>query len=149
MWTVRVRGDEPWPIVLNVVFLDLLDVVVTLREVHAFRILPGKVSDQAERGEYYYHGPEAGVGEEALDDADVFVGDVYHGGDGGVDGHEDEPEEEGAGDGDEGVFGPDVGDEGGFEQDGGEIGGVGGGAPYPMASVATVPLWPVIENEGL
>jgi hypothetical protein len=31
------RGNEPWPIVLDIVFLDFLDMMVGLWEVHPFR----------------------------------------------------------------------------------------------------------------
>ena len=37
MITMKVSRSAPRPVVLNIVFLDLLDVVVGLRAVHAFR----------------------------------------------------------------------------------------------------------------
>lgn len=37
MITKRVSGNAPRPVVLNIVLLDLLDVVVGLGAVHAFR----------------------------------------------------------------------------------------------------------------
>jgi hypothetical protein len=44
----RVQRQEniPWPIILDVVLLNLLDMMVALREVHPLRVLPCKVSDK-------------------------------------------------------------------------------------------------------
>ena len=123
--------------------------VVALREVHALGILPSKVSDQTERRQHDDHCPEPWIGEQTLNDANVFVRDVDHWCHCRIDGHKDEPQKEGSWDGKNGVLGPDVGDETGLQEDGGQIGGVGSGAPCPVTSISTIPLRPVIQDEGL
>ena len=58
------------------------------------------------------------------DHAVVFGGEVEFGRDGRVDGDEGHPDDHAAGDGENGVFGPNVGDQRGFAQNGGEDSGI-------------------------
>ena len=39
----------PRPVVLNVILLDLLHMVIALREIHAFGILPREISNETEK----------------------------------------------------------------------------------------------------
>lgn len=73
-------------VVLDIVFLDFLDVVVRLRAIHALRVFPGEIAEEAEGGEEDDHEVEDWGGEELGDDALVFGGHPDFGGDGAVDG---------------------------------------------------------------
>ena len=120
-------------VVLDVVLLDLLDVVVGLRAVHALGVLPRHVARQADDG---YHGRGQVDGDRAEDvrhDAVVLLGEVQERRDGAVEGHEDQPHDEAAGDGDEGPLGPHVGDERGLAQHRQQDRGVQPRAPDPVA----------------
>ena len=97
-------------IILDVVFLNLLHVVVGLRAVHALVVFPREITEEAEAGQDDGHEVEDGGGEEAGDYACVFGGEAEFGRHGCIGGDEDEPDDHRAGDGEEGVFGPDVGD---------------------------------------
>lgn len=88
--------------------------VVRLRAVHALAVFPRDVAEEAEHGEDERHEPEDGGGEQARDDAVVFGGETEFGRHGGVDGDEGHPDDHAAGDGEDGVFGPDVGYQRGF-----------------------------------
>lgn len=87
----RSQGDVPWSVVLNVILLNLLHMMITLREVHSLGILPCKISDQAERWQHHHHCPEPWIGEQALNDSDILIRDVGHGRHCRIDRHEDEP----------------------------------------------------------
>ena len=97
-WRANIKIGEniPWPVILYVILLNLLNVVVALRKVHSLRVLPRKVSDETEWWQYQYHCPEAWVRKEALDYTNIFVGYVDLGGYDSVDGHQDEPKQHGA-----------------------------------------------------
>ena len=122
--------------------------VVRLRAVHALVVFPGEVAEQAQGRQDDGHEVEERGGEEARHRAGVFGGEAEFGGGGGVGGDEDEPDDHGAGDGEEGVFGPDVGDESGFAEHGREDGGVERGAPDPVAGDLAVGLRGVVEPDG-
>lgn len=122
--------------------------VVCLRAVHALCVLPGEVADQAEGRDGDNGEPEVWAGQEAGQDALVLGAEVELGGDGGVGGHEDEPEEEAAGHGDDVVFGPGGRDEGGFAEDGDEGDCIDGRAPDPVAGGAAVGLGEVRPEDG-
>lgn len=55
------KRNVPWSVILNIVFLDLLDVVIGLRVIHSFRAVRRKVSSwssvQAKKDveTYYFH----------------------------------------------------------------------------------------------
>ena len=128
------------PVVLDVVLLDLLHVVVGLRPVHALGVLPGEVAQQAEARQHQRHQVEDGRGEEAGDDAGVFGRESQFGRHGRVGCDEGQPDDHRPGDGEEGVFGPDVGDERRFAQHGGQHGRVECGAPDPVPGYLAVGL---------
>lgn len=127
-------------VVLDVVFLDLLHVVVGLRAVHALAVFPRDVAQEAEDGDDEGHEPEDGRGEEVGDDAGVFGGEAEFGRDGGVDGDEGHPDHHAAGDGEDGVLGPDVGHQRGLAQDRGKHGRIQRCAPHPVPGDFAVAL---------
>ena len=137
-------------VVLDVVLLDLLHVVIRLRQVHALGILPGEVAQETDGGQEDVHGVEDWGCEEAAEDADVLGGEVgedfRH--DRGVEGHEAQPDKEATGDGDDGVLGPDVGDECCLAEDDRKHGSVESQCPDPVASNFAVRLWQVVEEDG-
>lgn len=67
---------HPWPVVLNVVFLDLLDVVIGLRTIHALSVLPCEITHQAKERDHNSHEIEGQGGEEMRDKACVFGRDI-------------------------------------------------------------------------
>lgn len=100
------RDDIPRPVILYVVFLDLLDMVVCLWAVHSLGILPRKVTQKAEACQAGRLEPEDRVGKEPRDDSVVLSRDVEHGGNGSVGGDEDVPDGHASGDCYDVVFGP-------------------------------------------
>ncbi len=114
--------------------------VVRLRAVHALCVLPGEVAQEAEERDEQGHGVEDGGGEEARDDGVVFGREAKFGRHGGVDGDEAEPDDHAAGDGEEGVFGPDVGDQRGFAEHRAQHRRVQCCAPDPVAGDSAVAL---------
>jgi hypothetical protein len=105
---------HPRPIILNIIFLNLLHVMIGLRFVHALGIFPGNIARETEDGDDHGHEPEAGVGKGARDDASVLGGEVEEGRDGAVKGDEAKPDDHAARDGKEGPFCPNVSHESGF-----------------------------------
>ncbi len=114
--------------------------VVRLRAVHALCVLPGEVAQEAEERDEQGHGVEDGGGEEARDDGVVFGREAKFGRHCGVDGDEAEPDDHAAGDGEEGVFGPDVGDQRGFAEHRAQHRRVQFCAPDPVAGDSAVAL---------
>lgn len=121
------------PVVLDVVLLDLLHVVVRLRPVHALGVLPREVAQEAERRQEHHHQVEDRRREQLRDHALVLGRQADLGRDEAVDGQEDEPDDHAAGDGDEGVLGPDVGHERGLAEHRRQHGRVHHRAPDPVA----------------
>ena len=136
---------HPGPVVLDVVFLDLLDVVIGLRSVHALGVFPGKVTQQAEGREHHGHQVEDRRGEEARDDPGVLGRESKLRGHGGVSRYETQPEDHAAWDGDKGVLRPDVRDESSFPQNCCKHGSVQGRTPDPVTGYFSVALWQVPE----
>ena len=114
--------------------------MIGLRAVHALAVFPRDVAEETEDGEDEGHEPEDGGGEEVRDDAVVFGGEPEFGRDGRVDGDEGHPDHHAAGDGKDGIFGPDVSHQRGFAQNGGKYGGIQGCAPNPVACDFAVAL---------
>ena len=106
-----------WPIILDVVLLDLLHVVIGLRAVHTFVVLPGEVPKESEEREEDGHDIEDRGSKHTRDDGVVFSRKADLRCHGTVDGDEGEPDDHRAGDGEEGVFGPDIRDQGRFAED--------------------------------
>lgn len=136
-------------VVLHIVFLDLLDVVVMLRVVHALGVLPGEITHETDAGEDDGHQVEDGGFEEDGDGAVVFVGESDGGGGVTVGREEDQPKEHGAGNGDEGVFGPEVGDESGLSENSGQDRCVQCLAPDPVAGSFAVGHGEIPEENQL
>ena len=140
---------HPRPIVLNVIFLYLLNVVVCLREIHALGVLPGDVAEQAGGRKDEGEGVEDGRGEHDGDNAGEFdreaAADLR--GDGGVDRDKNQPDDQGAGDGEDGPFRPYVRDQCRFEEHDAENGCVEAGAPEPVTADLAVAQDEVVVKE--
>ena len=128
----------PWSIVLDVVLLNLLHMMVRLWVIHALGVFPRKVAYQTNRRQGDDRKPEPRAGHDDRQCVDIFRAEVQLGRDESVDGQEDEPDRNTAGDGDDGVFGPDVGDQGCLCEDCHETCCVHGGTPNPVASKFTI-----------
>ena len=105
-----------WAIILDVVLLDFLHVVICLRAVHTLVVLPGEVAEESEEREEDGHDVEDRGSKHAGDDSVVFRRKADFRRHGTVDGDEGEPDDHRAGDGEEGVFGPDIRDQGCFAE---------------------------------
>lgn len=109
--------------------------------------LPRKVSEQTEDGQRRHLDPEDGTGEQPGDNAKVLDTDVQLGRHLTVDGHKNDPNSHGTGDGDDVVFGPVVGYQRSFAQDGKQDGAVHGRTPDPLSAGESVALGPIVEPE--
>lgn len=142
----------PWPVVLDVVFLNLLHVVVRLRVVHALSVLPREITNQAHRRERDDCKPVSWAGHDDGQCVDVFGAEVQLWRDKGVYGQEDEPNGHTAGDSDDSILGPDVGDQRCLREHRHQTCSVHGGTPDPVASSGAVPkrrIVPVDQNRAV
>lgn len=128
----------PWPVVLSVVLLDLLDVMVRLRKVHSLCVFPGKVPDEAQRRKDDDHAPEGGTAEQLGNDAVKFHAEAEFRRHYAVDWKEDEPDDQTSRYCDHCVLGPDVGDQSSFAQGSDETSCIQGCTPYPVACYLAV-----------
>jgi len=136
-------------VVLHVVLLDLLDVVVMLGVVHALGVLPGIITHQTDTRQDDGHQVEYGSFEEHGDGTVVLLGESNGGSSETVGREEDQPDDHGAGDSDEGVFGPEVGDESSLAEDRGENGGVECLAPDPVTGSLAIGCGEIPEENEL
>jgi hypothetical protein len=141
------RRYIPWSVVLDVVLLDLLDVMVGLRVVHALGVLPGIISEKAKDGNDNDSQPEGNTGEESRDNASIFHAESKLGCNSRIDGQEDEPDCKTARDGNHSVFGPEVGDECCFAESSDQASCVKSGSPHPVSSNLTITLWQIIQED--
>ena len=140
---------HPRSVVLDVVFLYLLDMVVCLWFVHSLGVLPGEVAEEAEDGQNDHHEVEDWRGKDLRYDTFVFGRDADLGGHNAVYGKEDQPNSHTAGYRDERVLRPDIGHESCFPKDRGEDGAVDHGAPDPVTSHFAIALDEIIEPDQL
>ena len=91
--------------------------VIGLRAVHALVILPREVAKESKEREEDGHDIEDRGSKHARDDGVVFGRKADFRRHGTVDGDKGEPDDHRAGDGEEGIFGPDIRDQGRFAED--------------------------------
>ena len=140
---------HPRPVVLDIVLLDLLDVVVCLRGVHALGVLVREVPEKTQRRQKDDEGVEDRRAENDGDDIFVFCREADGRCDGAEGREEDEPDEHAARNGHDGVFGPDVGYKSGFAENDGEHGGKETGAPDPVTANLAVGEDEIIAEDEL
>lgn len=134
---------------MNVVLLNLLDMVICLRPVHALDILPHDVPRQTQNRQNQHLQPKDGRREQPRDQAVVLLRDTDHGGDGSVGRNEGEKQGHGARDGEHVVLGPVVGDESRLAEHREQNRAVHGRAPHPVACNLAVALNLIIGPDEL
>lgn len=106
--------NVPWSIILDIVLLNLLDVVICLRAIHALGILPRHITHQTQDSQHKSLEPKHRTRVQPRHNASVLHGEVESRRHGAIRGDEDIPDGHAAGDSQHMVLGPVVGHKSGL-----------------------------------
>lgn len=134
------RVYEPWPVILNVVLLDLLDMVVGFRVVHALNVLPDEVAQQTEHHQDNRLQPEYWAGVQSRDDTLQLGREIGHRRDVGVGDDKYPPDKHTTGNRHHMVLGPVTRHKRCLTQHCEQSGVVHGSTPDPMARDLAIAL---------
>lgn len=138
-----------WPVILYVVLLDLLDMVIGLRQVHALRIFPRKVAGETESWQDNSHQVELRYRKYNRNNALVFPREADGRSGISVSWQENQPNQKRARNRHDVIFRPNGGDERCFSEYGDEDSRVQTCTPNPVSSRHTILLFQIIEEEKL